>query len=142
MPKKTSRSARTQQTTQKRQMAARPIGAAGSSFTLDNEEIDAPELDTTEPLEIPEEKIEVLPERPSTPLRPMMATTTSETMDRPARTGVRPVARRFTNPAAAKLPPISREKEYTFIRSDLITVAALTTLMIILLVVLALLLAK
>ncbi len=62
------------------------------------------------------------------------------TVNRPASASRRPVARRSTT--VTRQPEISREEEYAYIRSDLLTVFLLTVLMIIVLIVLTFVLGR
>jgi len=140
MPKKTSRAARVAQNSQKRISSARPMTATAS--TLDDAQDDFEEAeDAPIVLDMLEEKVEIISERPSM-LRPVAAPTIE--VDRPAATSSagRTIPRRFATPQAPKQPVVNRVQEYSFIRSDLITVTILTILMVVILVVLAVFLSK
>jgi hypothetical protein len=153
MPKKTSRSARALQAqrtalTGERRTAARPLIDVNNSRLAAEAEADTDLDEATPDLELPPEpKTAPVPEpvltaprtvsatgaRPQTESRPTPASNGSNVI-RPAGSR-RPIARRTTT-VVNRAPAISREEEYAFIRSDLLTVFALTILMIIVLVVL------
>jgi hypothetical protein len=152
MPKKTSRSARALQAqrtalTGERRTAARPLIDLNTSRLAAEAEaatgLDEPATD----LEMaPEPKTAPVPEpaltartvsatgaRPQTETRPAPPSNGSNVI-RPAGSR-RPIARRSTT-VVNRAPAISREEEYAFIRTDLLTVFGLTILMLIVLVVL------
>ncbi len=133
MPKKTSRAARSVQTQRstERKPAARPLvnpensrlSAQAEQPNLSNNTITL--VEEAEPeLELADTKATP---RIIAPEVPAVANLRSASR--------RPIARRTTL-MANRQPVISREEEYAYIRSDLITVTALTLLMIVLLVVL------
>jgi hypothetical protein len=146
MPKKTSRSARALQAqraslTGDRKNTARPLLDVGNSrlvaerptrATLD--QIDK-EFET-EPEAVPARKETSTATRPVNETRSSLPANGSQVI-RPANPSParRSIARR-TSTAVNKAPLISREEEYAYIRSDLMTVLALTVLMVIILVVL------
>jgi hypothetical protein len=146
MPKKTSRSARALQAqraslTGDRKNTARPLLDVGNSrlvaerptrATLD--QIDK-EFET-EPEAVPARKETSTATRPVNETRSSLPANGSQVI-RPANPSParRSIARR-TSTAVNKAPLISREEEYAYIRSDLMTVLILTVLMVIVLVVL------
>jgi hypothetical protein len=146
MPKKTSRSARALQAqraslTGDRKNTARPLLDVGNSrlvaerptrATLD--QIDK-EFET-EPEAVPARKETSTATRPVNETRSSLPANGSQII-RPANPSParRSIARR-TSTAVTRAPAISREEEYAYIRSDLMTVLALTVLMVIILVVL------
>lgn len=164
MPKKTSRSARALQAqrsslTAERKTAARPLVDLSSSRlateadTDTDAEIEDTDADTgletnlgemdavfepkTAPVPVSAvtaRTVSATASRPTGATRPAPATNGSNAI-RPASASRRPVARRTTT-VVNRAPAISREEEYAFIRTDLLTVFALTVLMIIALVVL------
>ena len=165
MPKKTSRSARALQPQRsatvggERKNAARPLivpdvsrlASDTSSLEVDTSQLsspadselssagiyDAPDMTTDETV-VPS----VMPTTREETRRPMSRESSSSVATRP--TAINPASRRpYTRRTTAPVnrqATLSREEEYSFIRSDLVTVFALTVLMIILLVVLAFLL--
>lgn len=150
MPKKTSRSARALQAqrtslTGERKTAARPLIDVGNS-RLAAEAQETEELgqfDTAlEPKTAPVPVMTAsntltTATRPATETRPA----SSSNVIRPAAASRRPIARRTTT-TVNRAPAISREEEYAFIRSDLLTVAILTILMIVALVVLTIVIGR
>lgn len=150
MPKKTSRSARALQAqrtalTGERRTAARPLIDVNNSRLV--AEADADLEESSADLDIaPEPKTVPVPEPAMTARTVTVSGARSLNETRPAPTSNgsnvirpagsrRPIARRSTT-VVNRAPAISREEEYAFIRSDLLTVFALTVLMIIALVVL------
>lgn len=158
MPKKTSRSARALQAqrtslTGERKTAARPLIDVGSSrLAAEAQDQDTEELGQLDAVFEP--KTAPVPAMTSsntlttatrqatgtTGTRPSSPASSSNVM-RPASASRRPMARR-TATAVNRAPAISREEEYAFIRSDLLTVALLTILMIIALVVLTIVIGR
>ncbi|MBN9389649.1 MAG: hypothetical protein J0I20_16605 [Chloroflexi bacterium] len=150
MPKKTSRSARALQAqrtalTGERRTAARPLIDVNNSRLAVEAATDLDEA-TPDFEVVPEPKAAPVPEpvltartvsatgaRPQSESRPTPVANGSNVI-RPAGSR-RPIARRTTT-VVNRAPAISREEEYAFIRSDLLTVFILTVLMIIALVVL------
>jgi hypothetical protein len=141
MPKK-SRSARAQQTT-KRQSATRPLVSTAYADNDENEEQEPVGINTLAPdINLPEEKVETVI-RQSLPLRPVQQSDISAESEARSIATNRAVSRRIASANASRQQQsTSRQQEYTFIRSDIITVAALTVMMIILLIVLAFILAR
>jgi hypothetical protein len=153
MPKKTSRSARALQAqrtalTGERRTAARPlIDVNNSRLAAEAEAATGLDEATTDLEMAPEPKTAPVPEpvltartvsatgaRSQNETRPAPAPNGSNVI-RPAGSSRRPIARRTTT-VVNRAPAISREEEYAFIRTDLLTVFALTVLMIAALVVL------
>lgn len=148
MPKKTSRSARALQAqrtalTGERRTAARPLIDVNNSRLAAEADLEESSAD----LDIaPEPKTAPVPEPAMTARTVTVSGARSLNETRPAPTSNgsnvirpagsrRPIARRSTT-VVNRAPAISREEEYAFIRSDLLTVFALTVLMIIALVIL------
>lgn len=148
MPKKTSRSARALQAQRtslagERKNTARPLLDVGNSRLVAE-----PTTGESETLDQMDKVFEAKPEpvsalnglstaaRPVNQARSSLPANGSNTI-RPANAASsrRPIARRTTT-AVNRAPAISREEEYAYIRSDLLTVLALTVLMVIALVVL------
>ena len=159
MPKKTSRSARALQAqrnslTGERRTAARPLlDVSNSRLTAEADTGDEVNLADLDPVFEP--KTAPVPVQAAPAARTVSATATARPLSaprpaasapgsnviRPASAGRRPVARR-TATAVNRAPAISREEEYAFIRIDLLTVFALTALMIIALIVLTFLIGR
>ena len=151
MPKKTSRPARALQAQRSatvggvRKSTARPLVDLDTSrlaaSDVSDEEIDNSELGSLLPskaiYETPSPVINDTVSREDTTamMRDTNTTTTTTTTIRPATSSRRPIGRRTTSPVQ-KQPVLTREEEYAFIRSDLVTVFVLTVLMIVALVVL------
>ena len=159
MPKKTSRSARALQAqrtspTGERRTAARPLLDVNSSRLAAEADTDFEENTTgleaglepkTAPVPVPTMTTArtvsgTTATRPVSMPRPSTPSNGSNVI-RPANPTRRPVARRSTT-TGTRAPAISREEEYAFIRSDLMTVFALTVLMILVLVVLTFLIGR
>ena len=154
MPKKTSRSARTLQA-QRTNLSAERKTAARPLVDVNNSRLGA-EANASEELArldaVFEPKVAPVPApalngnavstatRPATATRPTAPASSANTI-RPASPSRRPVARRTTT-AVNRAPAISREEEYAYIRSDLMTVLILTVLMIVALVVLTLVIGR
>ena len=141
MPKKTGRAARSQQNILKRSNVIHPL--------VDRTAVIEPETDVTQASDVtfslPEEKVQILAEPPAFPLEKKVSETEQVKRATPTRTVLpsgKPLPRRFSNNSLPKLPGFTRAQEYSFIRSDLITVSALTVLMIAVLVTLAVILAR
>ncbi|MEI7554823.1 hypothetical protein [Candidatus Chlorohelix sp.] len=141
MPKK-SRSARAQQIT-KRQTATRPLVATAYADNDENEEQEPVNINTLDhDINLPEDKVERVV-RQSLPLRPVQQSDSSAEPDARTAATNRAVSRRIASANASKQQQsVSRQQEYNFIRSDIITVAVLTIIMIILLIALAFILAR
>jgi hypothetical protein len=154
MPKKTSRSARALQAqrtslTGERRTAARPLVDVNNSRLVAEADTDSAIDETASGFDADlEPKTAPVPVPAIPTARAVSATTATRPVNtpragsangsnviRPASPGRRPVARRTTT-TVSRGPAISREEEYAFIRSDLMTVFLLTVLMIIALVVL------
>jgi hypothetical protein len=146
MPKKTSRSARALQAqraslTGDRKNTARPLLDVGNSRLVAERPTRAAldQMDKVfeaEPEAVPARKETSTATRPVNETRSSLPANGSQVI-RPANPSParRSIARR-TSTAVNKAPLISREEEYAYIRSDLMTVLALTVLMVIILVVL------
>ena len=153
MPKKTSRSARALQAqrtalTGERRTAARPLidvnnsrlaAEAGTDFDDATSDLDVALEPKTAPVPEPvmtARTVSATTARPLSEARPGQPPVSgSPNVIRPAAGSRRPVARRSST-VLNRAPAISREEEYAYIRTDLLTVFALTVLMIAALVIL------
>ena len=142
MPKKTSRAARTLQAQRgvERKSAARPLVDPEDSRLIAGSQ---PLTNGTTLVEETETERRVAPadlaSKPAASNLNLEIPAASTSTIRPA--SRRPYARRTTaNPN--RQPVLSREEEYSYIRSDLLTVFLLTVLMVIILVVLTVLIGR
>jgi len=148
MPKKTSRAARTLQAQRgiERKSAARPlVDPENSRLVADSARLDSLPYSNGTTL-VEEAEVEGANEVPGgLEVKPAI---TSVSREIPAATSstIRPATRRpyarRTTANVNRQPVLSREEEYSFIRSDLLTVFLLTVLMIIILVVLTILIGR
>jgi hypothetical protein len=152
MPKKTSRSARALQAqrtslTGERKNTARPLLdvnnsrlAAEATATAELGQLDAVYEPKPEPVSALNGNAVSTATRPAIETRSSSPASSLSTI-RPASSTRRPIARR-TSTAVTRAPAISREEEYAYIRSDLLTVLILTILMVVALVVLTLIIGR